>query len=116
MHTTSNAPCIKPFSDLFHGSNLASLIHDVAISRKKNNEVFDVSRRLSFVSKGRGLREGRCKGIYELTELTENERRDVLEFVFREDEARFGATRAGITAPCKKGGEKIGNNLGLDRQ
>lgn len=67
-------------------------------------EVFDVSRRLSFVSKGRGLREGRCKGIYELTELTENERRDVLEFVFREDEARFGATRAGITAVRLIGG------------
>ncbi|KAL0250347.1 hypothetical protein I308_102520 [Cryptococcus tetragattii IND107] len=34
-------------------------------------EVFDVPRRLSFVSKGRGFLEGRCQEIYELRELTE---------------------------------------------
>ncbi|ADV24230.1 Hypothetical Protein CGB_I0530C [Cryptococcus gattii WM276] len=39
-----------------------------------------------------------AKEIFELGELGEKERREVLEFVFREDEARFGAANTGITS------------------
>ncbi|OXG79914.1 hypothetical protein C349_04280 [Cryptococcus neoformans var. grubii Br795] len=44
-----------------------------------------------------------AKEIFELGELGEKERREVLEFVFREDEARFGAANTGITSG-KEGG------------
>ncbi|OXG81916.1 hypothetical protein C350_03034 [Cryptococcus neoformans MW-RSA36] len=39
-----------------------------------------------------------AKEMFELGELGEKERRVVLEFVFREDEARFGAANTGITS------------------
>ncbi|OXC60367.1 hypothetical protein C358_04182 [Cryptococcus neoformans MW-RSA852] len=45
-----------------------------------------------------------AKEIFKLGELGEKERREMLEFVFREDKARFRAANTGITSVCHLAG------------
>ncbi|OXL08546.1 hypothetical protein C348_03274, partial [Cryptococcus neoformans Gb118] len=115
-----NAFLITPFSDLFYGSNLASIIHDAAVACKvggvpnarhpdRHDFRKEVTRKLTvwrserkqarystyrvgspLSPKVENFWKVAAKEIFELGELGEKERRVVLEFVFREDEARFG--------------------------
>ncbi|OWZ79592.1 hypothetical protein C365_01855 [Cryptococcus neoformans Bt85] len=117
-----------PFSDLFYGSNLASIIHDAAVACKvggvpnarhpdRHDFRKEVTRKLTvwrserkqarystyrvgspLSPKVENFWKVAAKEIFELGELGEKERREVLEFVFREDEARFGAANTGITS------------------
>ncbi|OWZ40603.1 hypothetical protein C356_03884 [Cryptococcus neoformans c45] len=52
-----------------------------------------------------------AKEIFKLGELREKERREMLEFVFREDKARFRAANTGITSmvPMWRKGKEGGN-------
>ncbi|OXH34499.1 hypothetical protein J008_02618 [Cryptococcus neoformans] len=123
-----NAFLTTPFSDLFYGSNLASIIHDAAVvckvggvpnARHPDRHDFrkEVTRKLTvwrserkqarystyrvgspLSPKVENFWKVAAKEIFELGELGEKERREVLEFVFREDEARFGAANTGITS------------------
>ncbi|UOH84427.1 hypothetical protein LQV05_001228 [Cryptococcus neoformans] len=114
-----NAFLTTPFSDLFYGSNLASIIHQspakwvgcpmlgtLTVTRKltvwrseRKQARYSTYRVGSPLSpKVENFWKVAAKEIYELGELGEKERREVLEFVFREDEARFGAANTGITS------------------
>ncbi|OXH39916.1 hypothetical protein J009_00034 [Cryptococcus neoformans] len=128
-----NAFLITPFSDLFYGSNLASIIHDAAVACKvggvpnarhpdRHDFRKEVTRKLTvwrserkqarystyrvgspLSPKVENFWKVAAKEMFELGELGEKERRVVLEFVFREDEARFGGCQHWdnqCTPPC----------------